>query len=239
MIFSKLLLKIITITNFDTLPLIKKTNIMGKLYDSLLSGTSGRTGRIVVANVYGNEITRIRPKKRTSQPTAKQLLIQNRMKKCAEFMQSYRGYACKHFGSRSGMKSCYNMAMTNLMNNFNIDYVASTITPNYPEILFSKGNLLAPIPLALDLTSSDLLTVSWQDNAGDNALRQADQAQILIAAEGENLSFFIENAAKRSDASYSVNLAGNFLGKTLHVWLAFRSDDEEKVSNSQYVGSVS
>ncbi len=29
---------------------------MGKLYDSLLSGTSGRTGRIVVANVSGNEI---------------------------------------------------------------------------------------------------------------------------------------------------------------------------------------
>lgn len=43
---------------------------MGKLYDSLLSGTSGRTGRIVVANVFGNEITRIRPKKRTSKPTA-------------------------------------------------------------------------------------------------------------------------------------------------------------------------
>lgn len=120
---------------------------MGKLYDSLLSGTSGRTGRIVVANVYGNEITRVRPKKRSSQPTAKQLLIQNRMKRCAEFMQSYRGYACKHFGTRSGMKSCYNLAMTNLMENFNINYKDYAITPDYPKIFFSKGNLLASLPL--------------------------------------------------------------------------------------------
>lgn len=112
---------------------------MGKLYDSLLSGTSGRTGRIVVANVYGNEITRVRPKKRTSQPTAKQLLIQNRMKRCAEFLQSYRGYACKHFGARSGMKSCYNLAMTNLMENFNINYKDSTIIPDYPKIFFQRG----------------------------------------------------------------------------------------------------
>lgn len=60
---------------------------MGKLYNSLLSVISGRTGRIVVANVYGNEITRIRSKKRTSPPSAKQLLVQNPMKRCAEFMQ--------------------------------------------------------------------------------------------------------------------------------------------------------
>ena len=211
---------------------------MGKLYDSLLSGTSGRTGRIVVANVYGNEISRIRPKKRTSKPTAKQLLIQNRMKRCAEFMQSYRGYACKHFGTRSGMKSNYNLAMTNLMEHFKIDYAASTITPNYPALAFSRGNLPAPVPLALDLSSPELLEVSWQDNSAGNAGRENDFLQILIAGEDENLSFFVENAAVRSGKSYLVNLPVNFQNKTLHVWIAFRTEDGESVSNSQYAGSI-
>ncbi len=211
---------------------------MGKLYDSLLSGTSGRTGRIVVANVYGNEITRTRPRKRNTQPTTKQLLIQNRMKRCAEFMQSYKGYACKHFGSRSGMKSCYNLAMTNLMENFKIDYVASSITPDYPALAFSKGNLLATIPLSVKL-SGDKLDITWQDNSAGNAERENDLAQILIAAEGENLTFFMENAAKRLDASHAINLPVNFQGKTLHVWMAFRSDSGDMVSNSQYMGSLS
>ncbi len=91
---------------------------MGKISDSLLGGTNGRTGRIVVANVYGNEITRIRPKKMSKKPTVKQELIQSRMRQSASFMESYKGYACKHYGVRIGMKSCYNLAMTNLMANF-------------------------------------------------------------------------------------------------------------------------
>jgi len=212
---------------------------MGKLNDSLLSGTSGRTGRIVIANVYGNEISRIRPKKRTSKPTAKQLLIQNRMKRCAEFMQSYRGYACKYFGLRSGMKSCYNLAMTNLMENFKIDYAASSISPDYPSLAFSRGNLLTPIPLALNLASAELLELNWQDNSAGNTDRENDAVQILVAAEGENLSLFVENAAVRSGKSYTVNLPINFHSKTLHVWMAFRSSDGELVSHSQYAGSIS
>lgn len=212
---------------------------MGKLYDSLLSGTSGRTGRIVVANVFGNEITRIRPRKRTSPPSAKQLMVQNRMKKCTEFMQSYKGYACKHFGIRNGMKSSYILAITNLMENFNINYSDSTITPDYSAISFSKGNLLAPIPLNLNLASSESLEISWQDNAGGNAERENDLVQILISAETENQSYFVENAAKRSDGSYTVNLPVNFRNKTLHAWIAFRSADAMQASNSQYAGSIS
>lgn len=211
---------------------------MGKLYDSLLSGTSGRTGRIVVANVFGNEITRIRPKKRTSQPTAKQLLIQNRMKRCAEFMQSYRGYACKYFGIRSGMKSSYNLAIKNLMENFKISYADSTVKPDYSAISFSKGNLLAPIPLILSLTSEESLQFSWQDNSAGNTERQNDLAQILLTAESENQSYFVENAAKRSEGSYTVNLPHHFRNKTLHAWIAFRAADEQLASNSQYAGSI-
>lgn len=50
---------------------------MSKLTDSLLSGSSGRVGRLVVANVSGVEILKHRPKKRTKPPTPKQSLIQN------------------------------------------------------------------------------------------------------------------------------------------------------------------
>jgi hypothetical protein len=211
---------------------------MGKLHDSLLSGTSGRTGRIVVANVYGNEISRVRPKKLTSQPTGKQLLIQNRMKRCAAFMQSYRAYACKYFGNRSGMKSCYNLAMTNLMENFKINYVNETITPDYPALYFSKGNLLGAVPLALKLSSPELLELTWQDNSAGNPERKDDFAQILLATEEDEQTFFAENAAQRSETNYTVNLPVNFRNKTLHVWIAFRASDGEMASNSQYAGSI-
>ena len=132
------------------------------------------------------------------------------------------------------MKSSYILAMTNLMKNFNIDYAGSTITPDYSAISFSKGNLLAPIPLNLNLASAGSLEISWQDNSAGSLERENDLAQILISAENENQSYFVENAAKRSDGSYTVNLPVHFRNKTLHAWIAFRSADLFLASNSQY-----
>lgn len=211
---------------------------MGKIYDSLLSGTSGRTGRIVVANMFGNEFTKIRPRKRTSAPTPKQQLIQHRMRKCAEFMQSYRGYACDFFGRRVGMKSCYNLAMTNLMTNFVIDFVAGTITPHYHSISFSRGALLTPVPLNLTLPTPETLTVTWQDNSAGNPDRETDWVQILIAAKDEPLTTFIENAAQRTAGTYTANLPVQMVGKDLYIWLAFRDTLGEEVSNSVYAGTI-
>ena len=211
---------------------------MGKIYDSLLSGTSGRTGRIVVANMFGNEFTKIRPRKRTSAPSAKQLLIYQRMRLSAEFMQSYRAYACAHFGRRIGMKSCYNLAMTNLMTNFVIDFAAGTITPQYPAISFSKGTLLAAVPLTLSLPTPETLTVTWQDNSAGNPVRETDWVQILIAAKDQPLTSFVENAAQRNAGTYTANVPPQMVGQDLYVWLAFRDILGEEVSNSVYAGTI-
>lgn len=125
-------------------------------------------------------------------------------------MQSYRAYACQYFGSRSGMKSCYNLAMTNLMENFRINYTAETITPDYPSLYFSKGNLLGAVPLGMSLKSAESLEISWQDNSAGNPERENDVAQILIAGEDNDFTFFVENAAKRSDIKYSVTYRSTF-----------------------------
>ena len=66
---------------------------MGKLYDSLLSGSSGKIGRLVVANLFGTEILRKRPRKRTAAPTDKQLLVQQRMKRSYDFILPYKEFA--------------------------------------------------------------------------------------------------------------------------------------------------
>jgi len=211
---------------------------MGKMYNSLLSGTSGRTGRVVVANVHGSEISKVRPRGRSRVPSPKQLLIQKRLKQCIAFINSYKAYACKHFGTRSGMRSCYNLAMMNLLDHFTINYALETITPDYPALAFSRGNLLAPIPTRLTAPTASTLQLEWQNNSMGNAVRGTDLAQIVLAAAGEEQSFFIENAAQRSAESYAVALPLNLQGKTLHVWLAFRSDTGTDVSNSVYAGNV-
>lgn len=211
---------------------------MGKLNDSLLSGSSGRTGRLVVANVDGTEILRVRPRKKTKTPSPKQLLIQERMKKCYDFILPYKGYASVYFGYRQGMRSCYNQAITNLLNAFKLDFALMTIVPAYPEVQFSNGNLLAPIPTGLSSAAAGTFTVEWYNNAAGDPDRLADQLQLLYFDETQKGPVFLGNMAERTDTTLTVSVPPYMSGRHVHVWIAFLSPDGIESSLSSYAGSI-
>ena len=211
---------------------------MGRLLNSLLSGSSGTVGRLVVANVFGNEILRVRPQKRTGEASAKQQLIQLRMDMGYNFLLPYIEFAKLYFGVRSGMKSRYNQAMSNVLNAFKLHYVLNVITPVYSEIEFARGSLLGAVPTGLTSTVAQTFTLDWFDNSGGNVLRQTDQIQVLYVGDGEFRPVMMDNVATRLDASLDIPVPPNMQGKTLHVWVAFRSLDLKDVSLSTYVGTV-
>lgn len=203
-----------------------------------MSGSSGRTGRLVVANVAGTEILRVRPRKKTTPPSPKQFLIQERMKKCYDFILPYKGYASVYFGYRQGMRSSYNQAITNLLNAFKLDFALMTITPDFSEIQFSHGNLLAAVPTGIDSAAVGSLTVEWYNNAGGNPERLTDELQLLYYDESQKSPVFLENLGERTDTTLTVTLPPYMSGKEVHVWIAFRSQDGIESSVSAYAGSV-
>ncbi|ODS89920.1 MAG: hypothetical protein ABS44_02875 [Chryseobacterium sp. SCN 40-13] len=211
---------------------------MSKLTDSLLSGSSGRVGRLVVANVSGVEILKHRPKKRTKPPTPKQALIQNRMKMCGEFIESYKSFAKLYYGQRFGLRSAYNQAMTNLINSHQLDFNTLEITPQYPEIEFSKGMLLGAVPAGISSPEPLTLQINWADNSGGNPDRETDSVQILYVEENARKSYFAQNAATRADGTLDLPVSMHLAGKQVHAWMAFLSADEVEVSNSVYLGSI-
>ena len=211
---------------------------MGRLIDSLLSGSSGTVGRIVVANVSGNEILRARPRKKTKEASLKQLLIQSRMKKSYDFLLPYKEFAKVFFGVRSGMKSPYNQAMTNVLNAFKLDFVLNVVTPVYSEIEFARGALLGAIPTGLTSVTPLTFTLTWFQNSGVDPLRETDAVQLLYMAEGETKPVFLEDLAVRLDATVELPLPPNLQGKTVHVWMCFRAADRTAVSLSSYAGTV-
>ena len=211
---------------------------MGKLLDSLLSGSTGTIGRLVVANVYGTEILRARPRKKTAAPSAKQLLVQQRMSMTYDFLLPYKEFAKKYFGTRTGMRSPYNQAMTNLLNAFKLDFDLAKVTPTYSEIEFSRGSLLAVVANALTSPVALSIKVDWFENSGGDLLRATDRLQVLFIAEGDARPTFMQNVAARSAGTVDIPLSPNYQGKTLHVWLAFQTEDLNSVSLSAYAGST-
>ena len=128
--------------------------------------------------------------------------------------------------------------MTNLLDAFKLDFLLHTIIPAFAEIEFARGNLLAAIPTALTAPAVGSFTVEWFDNSGGIAERETDQLQLLYYAENEKKPVFLENSGERNDLTLNVPVAPNLQGKTLHVWIVFRTLDLVETSTSSYVGSV-
>ena len=211
---------------------------MGKLTDSLLSGSSGRVGRLVIANVAGTEIIRVRPKKRSTAPSGAQLLVQNRMKLAYQFIVPYKGYALQYFGTPLGMRSRYNQAITAILNAYKINIITLTITLEYAEIQFSKGNLLGIIPSGLSAPAPLSIKMDWVNNAGLMPERETDELQVLMMAEGEEVPIFMESVTTRDQETWTQGIPNHYAGKTVHVWMAFRSADLMEVSVSSYAGMI-
>ena len=119
---------------------------MGKVYNSLLSGTSGLTGKIVVVNMNGVEISRSRPRRNPNNFTKKQKLAQVKFKMANQFLAGYKSLAINYFGKKKGLSSPYNQAMSNLLKAIEIKDEDLSFKINYDLISFSRGEL--PVILA-------------------------------------------------------------------------------------------
>ncbi|QTV06616.1 DUF6266 family protein [Faecalibacter bovis] len=212
---------------------------MGKINDSIISGTSGRTGRIVVANVNGIEISRIRPKKSSKPPTSKQLLVKDRFNKVVEFMRSYREYAKKFYGHKVGLKSPYNNAMGNILNSIECDMNNLTLIPHYDRMHFSKGIGVSPQPTAISSPNPYTLQIDWENNTAGTS--DEDDYLVVLLAEDEQLdaqTVFYKTTTKRIDETIQLTLLPRYQNKDMHVWIAFVNNEDLYASNSIYIGSI-
>ena len=212
---------------------------MGRLKDSILSGTSGRVGRVVVANVNGVEILKIRPKKTTKQPTEKQNLIKERFNKSILFMKSYKEYAKIFFGKKTGLKSVYNQASSSVLNAIECDWDNLTLIPRYNRIQFSKGNGLRPQPTAISSPSAMKIQIDWDNNA-EGIGAENDYLVVLLAVDNdlEEETLFYETTVQRKDLSFEQTLLPRFQNNEIHLWIAFVDENGMYASDSLYLGTV-
>lgn len=212
---------------------------MGKVTDSLLSGTSGRTGRIVVSNVHGHEISRIRPKRGNRTTTPKQQLIKDRFMFAINFIQGYKQIVKEYYGKRNGLKSPYNMAMSNLLKAISLDVDNLTFNLNPTQVAFTKGTLLPPQPLGIASNNPNEFTINWDNNA--NTTEQEEDVLYIMLAEGTPQSLtttVFQTAVTRAEETITVQLLPMYQGMELHVWISFVNPIEKIASNSTYIGTV-
>lgn len=212
---------------------------MGKVTDSLLSGTRGRTGRIVVTNIQGNEISRMRPRRGNRNLTPKQILVTQRFNDAIQFIQGYKNIAKNYYGKRNGLKSAYNMALGNLIKSMPLDTVNLTYQMNYDAIQFTRGNLPEPQPIGWQSDQPLTIAIAWQNNAIVPE-QELDTLCVMISEDGveKPTTTIIQTQAIRAEEETTIEVLPRYQGKTLHVWITFINPTQMVASNSVYLGTI-
>lgn len=212
---------------------------MGKVTDSLLAGTQGRTGRVVISNIQGHEISRARPRRRNRTSTPAQQLVKNRFNFAINLIQGYKEVAKQFYGKRAGLKSPYNMAMGNLLKAAPLDTENLMFTFRPELVEFTKGNLPQPQPIGLTSNNPLEVTINWQNNGFEP--EHDNNTLYIMYAEGTptQLKSAIHKAnATRADETYTFLLPPNLQGAEIYCWISFVDSNSKEAAISAYLGTI-
>ena len=107
----------------------------------------------------------------------------------------------------------------------------------YAAISVSKGNL-TPVANPAFTYDSGEITLTWDDNSGSGTAKATDKSMYVVLNPVKSDAVYETAGAVRSVKTQIADLPAEWIGDTVHVYLAFIADDGKDVANSAYLGSV-
>ena len=99
-----------------------------------------------------------------------------------------------------------------------------------------KFSLALPMEIQKQNVSGQI-SVSWADNSGTANALDTDFAMLLAYNAEKQEAVYDMHTACRGDEGVGVSYPADWSGDTVHIYLAFVSEDGTLVSDSEYVGS--
>ncbi|WP_285054685.1 DUF6266 family protein [Pedobacter ginsengisoli] len=209
---------------------------MARITNGILGGFSGKVGTVVGASWRGIDYIRGLPEPSNKPATALQLA--QRLK-----MVLFRGFL---LGVDQIIENCYqNYEKTTPMNSalsYNMQYAVTGSYPDlnidFPNLLYSKGDLLSASSLKVVSTETNTIDFTWQ-NGDFNNYRGAQDQVSLVAYSPEGLKFAkLTDAGVRADEGSRLIFPGKFSGQVVHCYLSFYSKAFSIASTNEYLGAV-
>ena len=210
---------------------------MAIISSGILGGFSGTVGTVVGSNWRGIDYMRSRAfyrKDRKFSPA--QLDQQQKFGLVTRFSNTipallnltYKRYAKRQTGRNSAVSYLLQHAVTGSSSNFQLDN---------SKVLISRGPLLGAQAATAVAGPNALITFTWSNNAGAGGAKTSDKAIIVVYCPELQQSRYAITDATRSSGSASLQAMG-FIGRTVHTWLGFISENEQQVANSVYAGAL-
>ena len=202
---------------------------MGTIKQGILGGFSGKVGTVVGSSWKGLSYMRGQAQSVKNPRTAKQMAQRDKFALALSFIKvGFKTYAVH--------QSEFNAAMSYTLKNA-IKGTYPSFTIDYAQAMVSRGSLAKPLNIQKQNNDNEI-AVSWQDNSGTANALDTDFAMIMAYNADKQEAVYDMTSTCRGDEGSSLRYPSDWVGDTVHVYLAFVSEDGTLVSDSEYVGSM-
>ena len=200
-------------------------------------GYSGKAGSLIGYYRLGKWVVRGMPKlsAKNKRGTTAQKASRSLFTKMQYFLSPIVDFVRVGFNveGRSKQMTAHNAAKSyNMLNAF---------TPegeiDYSKVLISFGKLPGAINATVEKDELGLL-FSWTNNSADKGAKTDDQVILLAYDVAQELTFGTLSGARRNEGKDLIKLQGHKTHSVFQVYIAFISDDRERVSKSSYIGEI-
>ncbi|TCD02947.1 DUF6266 family protein [Pedobacter psychroterrae] len=182
---------------------------MGRYKQGILGAFSGKVGNVVGSSINGIDYMKGLPRKSTKTPTLPQLMQRSRFGLMADFLRTLGGVVKVGFQSRKKGLTPYNAASS-----YNLEHAITGTYPNfvvdYPEVVYSRGNLLGLSDQEVAAAVAGELDFSWSNDAPVGGSGGTDKATIVVYNPAKDKYVVAQAAAARSAETSTVELPADF-----------------------------
>lgn len=208
---------------------------MGTIKQGILGGFSGKVGTVVGSSWKGISYMRGLAQSVRNPRSAKQVAQRDKFTLALSFIRPIQSFIQVGYKTYATHQSAFNAAMSYILKN--------AITGTYPDhridyakVMVSRGPLELPTNIQTIDTENEI-SVTWLDNSGFGKALDTDFAMLLVFNPAKDEVIYSMNSSCRGDEGLSLNHPADWSGDTVHIYLAFVSEDGTLVSDSEYVGS--
>lgn len=204
---------------------------MGRIKNGIFGAVTGKVANLIGYELNGQNV--IRTVARSSKPdTVKQLNNKLQMKVLMNFFTYMTNLLELGFNplAKGTTKNYHNLAVA-----YNKPHALIGFYPdveiNYPNVVFSIGNLLQPVNTSYRIVDQNL-EFTW------DKVNNSDQVMLLAYAPNSKRLAYEDSGAKRSVGQEILKLKPGMADEPLELYISFVSKDRTQVANSLYLGRI-
>lgn len=203
---------------------------MAKLENGISGSASGKIGEYVFYTLYGKPCVRSRPKRGSFKQTPARQRQQSRMNIITAFLSHFKALVRITFAGISEGRAPYHTAFSvNARHALKQDDNGNWFL-SYPDTILSVGALVLPNQMHVE-KEGEGLNFQWDNYGGDNQ----DHLVVMVQhAQTHGVEFSFTGIPRKKQHCFWEPIQSG----EMHVWVAFRSADQQHMSPSLYLGLV-